>query len=129
MKKEKIYPDSVEEKTQMCMEALEKAYAEMPEFDFDNSQAYLRDAISKIFFQQWLKGDEDEIGLDEEKIYKLMLMAEANYLLDGLEKKGYIDSIDDENGNEVVFLTTKGKNDMALINKDVDKLLYNIILN
>jgi DNA-binding MarR family transcriptional regulator len=58
-----------------------------------------------------------------------MLMAEANYLLDGLEKKGYIDSIDDENGNEVVFLTTKGKNDMALINKDVDKLLHNIILN
>jgi len=125
----KIYPDSVEEKTQMCMEALEKAYAEMPEFNFDNSQAYLRDGISKIFFQQWLKGDEDEIGLDEEKIYKLMLMAEANYLLDGLEKKGYIDSIDDENGNEVVFLTTKGKNDMALINKDVDKLLHNIILN
>lgn len=111
------------------MEALEKAYAEMPDFDFNNSQAYLRDAISKIFFQQWLKGDEDEIGLDEEKIYKLMLMAEANYLLDGLEKKGYIDSIDDENGNEVVFLTTKGKNDMALINKDVDKLLHNIILN
>lgn len=125
----KIYPDSVEEKTQMCMEALERAYAEMPEFDFDKSQAYLRDSISNIFFQQWLKGDEDEIGLDEEKIYKLMLMAEANYLLDSLEKKGYIDSIDDENGNEVVFLTTKGKNDMALINSDVDKLLHNIILN
>ena len=125
----KIYPDSVEEKTQMCMEALEKAYAEMPEFDFDKSQAYLRDSINNIFFQQWLKGDDDEIGLDEEKIYRLMLMAEANHLLDSLEKKGYIDSIDDEDGNEVVFLTTKGKNDMALINKDVDKLLHNIILN
>ena len=125
----KIYPDSVEEKTQMCMEALEKAYAEMPEFDFDKSQAYLRDSINNIFFQQWLKGDEDEIGLDEEKIYRLMLMAEASHLLDSLEKKGYIDSIDDEDGNEVVFLTTKGKNDMALINKDVDKLLHNIILN
>ena len=124
----KIYPDSVEEKTQMCMEALEKAYAEMPEFDFDKSQAYLRDSINNIFFQQWLKGDDDEIGLDEEKIYRLMLMAEANHLLDSLEKKGYIDSIDDEDGNEVVFLTTKGKNDMALINKDVDKLLHNIIL-
>ena len=129
MKNEKIYPDSVEEKTQMCMEALEKAYAEMPEFDFDKSQAYLRDSINNIFFQQWLKGDDDEIGLDEEKIYRLMLMAEANQLLDSLEKKGYIDSIDDEDGNEVVFLTTKGKNDMALINKDVDKLLHNIILN
>ena len=129
MKNEKIYPDSVEEKTQMCMEALEKAYAEMPEFDFDKSQAYLRDSINNIFFQQWLKGDDDEIGLDEEKIYRLMLMAEANHLLDSLEKKGYIDSIDDEDGNEVVFLTTKGKNDMALINKDVDKLLHNIILN
>ena len=125
----KIYPDSVEEKTQMCMEALEKAYAVMPEFDFDKSQAYLRDSINNIFFQQWLKGDDDEIGLDEEKIYRLMLMAEANHLLDSLEKKGYIDSIDDEDGNEVVFLTTKGKNDMALINKDVDKLLHNIILN
>ena len=125
----KIYPDSVEEKTQMCMEALEKAYAEMPEFDFDKSQAYLRDSINNIFFQQWLKGDDDEIGLDEEKIYRLMLMAEANHLLDSLERKGYIDSIDDEDGNEVVFLTTKGKNDMALINKDVDKLLHNIILN
>ena len=125
----KIYPDSVEEKTQMCMEALEKAYAEMPEFDFDKSQAYLRDSINNIFFQQWLKGDDDEIGLDEEKIYRLMLMAEANHLLDSLEKKGYIDSIDDEDGNEVVFLTTKGKNDMALINKDVDKLLHHIILN
>ena len=125
----KIYPDSVEEKTQMCMEALEKAYAEMPEFDFDKSQAYLRDSINTIFFQQWLKGDDDEIGLDEEKIYRLMLMAEASHLLDSLEKKGYIDSIDDEDGNEVVFLTTKGKNDMALINKDVDKLLHNIILN
>lgn len=125
----KIYPDSVEEKTQMCMEALEKAYAEMPEFDFDKSQAYLRDSINNIFFQQWLKGDDDEIGLDEEKIYRLMLMAEASHLLDSLEKKGYIDSIDDEDGNEVVFLTTKGKNDMALINKDVDKLLHNIILN
>ena len=125
----KIYPDSVEEKTQMCMEALEKAYAEMPEFDFDKSQAYLRDSINNIFFQQWLKGDDDDIGLDEEKIYRLMLMAEANHLLDSLEKKGYIDSIDDEDGNEVVFLTTKGKNDMALINKDVDKLLHNIILN
>tara|TARA_R110000868_G_scaffold387547_1_gene656150 strand:- start:862 stop:1251 length:390 start_codon:yes stop_codon:yes gene_type:complete len=129
MKNEKIYPDSVEEKTQMCMEALEKAYAEMPEFDFDKSQAYLRDSINNIFFQQWLKGDDDEIGLDEEKIYRLMLMAEASHLLDSLEKKGYIDSIDDEDGNEVVFLTTKGKNDMALINKDVDKLLHNIILN
>ena len=125
----KIYPDSVEEKTQMCMEALEKAYAEMPEFDFDKSQAYLRDSINNIFFQQWLKGDDDDIGLDEEKIYRLMLMAEASHLLDSLEKKGYIDSIDDEDGNEVVFLTTKGKNDMALINKDVDKLLHNIILN
>ena len=129
MKNEKIYPDSVEEKTQMCMEALEKAYAEMPEFDFHKSQAYLRDSINNIFFQQWLKGDDDEIGLDEEKIYRLMLMAEASHLLDSLEKKGYIDSIDDEDGNEVVFLTTKGKNDMALINKDVDKLLHNIILN
>ena len=127
MKNEKIYPDSVEEKTQMCMEALEKAYAEMPEFDFDKSQAYLRDSINNIFFQQWLKGDDDEIGLDEEKIYRLMLMAEASHLLDSLEKKGYIDSIDDEDGNEVVFLTTKGKNDMALINKDVDKLLHSII--
>ena len=123
----KIYPDSVEEKTQMCMEALEKAYAEMPEFDFDKSQAYLRDSINNIFFRQWLKGDDDEIGLDEEKIYRLMLMAEASHLLDSLEKKGYIDSIDDEDGNEVVFLTTKGKNDMALINKDVDKLLHSII--
>jgi Mn-dependent DtxR family transcriptional regulator len=74
-----------------------------------------------------LKGTDDEPIFDEEKIYKLILTADVNAELEDMEKDGYIDLIEDGDGNEIVFLTEKGK---LAANHLIDTTnTYNLIMN
>ena len=123
------YPESVEERIQTCMEVLEDAYKHtFNEYNFERHKDYLQEVIGNIFFQEWLKGTDDEAIFDEEYVHKLIVMADVNAELEDMEKNGYIDSIEDEDGNEVVFLTEKGKlmaNQLVGDSRDV----YNLIMN
>ena len=122
------YPESVEERTRICMEVLKDAYEHtFDKYNFNRHEDFLREAIGNIFFQEWLKGTDDEPIFDEEKIYKLILTADVNAELEDMEKNGYIDLIEDGDGNEIVFLTEKGK---LAANHLIDTTnTYNLIMN
>jgi hypothetical protein len=122
------YPESVEERTRICMEVLKDAYEHtFDKYNFSRHEDFLHEAIGSIFFQEWLKGTDDEPIFDEERIYKLILTADVNAELEDMEKDGYIDLIEDGDGNEIVFLTEKGK---LAANHLIDTTnTYNLIMN
>jgi hypothetical protein len=65
------------------------------------------DAVAgPVFLQQWI--DNGEVNIDADQLFDLMKKTVVESCLFSLKNKGMIDSIDDE-GKEVFFLTTKGK--------------------
>lgn len=99
-----MYPVSV-------TEFLDKIIESLTESGFMVETGATEDDVRTVFgpiaFQKWKDGNE--IILTEEEATTGLRHCIAEATVQSLKRKGYIDSIEDENGIERVFLTEEGK--------------------
>lgn len=100
-----MYPQAVEQALDTIVEGLENTgFFEQEQVE----HRYVREEFGKVLFEQWL-GD-GEFGITIDQAQDLLNRAMINQSLDSLEKRGLVGVIEDENGEEIVYLTEKGKN-------------------
>lgn len=100
---QRIYPEVVENTLDVLLESITDMEFKIP-MDFNA----LRDVLGTVLFEHWLTGS-DEIPFDEDGLSKLLNRASAITLVQQMEQEGLMDSIEDGMGNDIVFLTQKGK--------------------
>ena len=110
MTNERVYPDAVEKQLDYIMDCVKDLTWAMPDDDYDQNMHnnHLRELLGEYLLQKWIDGVE-EISFTEEILIGMVRTAIAKTILRGLQDKGFIDTIDDSEGNEYVFLTPKGK--------------------
>lgn len=103
------YPPSVSEITEKLLESLtEEKFFEEEQADYDITfKRFADSALSK-----WVKGNDIE-DFSEEEFSSILRYSIVESDLVRLNKKGLLDSMEDENGETVYFLTEKGKNEMS----------------
>ena len=88
--------------------------------DFEiSSQDYARKRISDELTRKFLENglnNEDEGYLTEEEFDTILKEIVAEDLLRSLQKKGLIDSYEDDETEEMFFLTSKGKEEVNNMN-------------
>ncbi len=104
------YPEAVQEKVNTAMEIL--IYHQLENTD----PAVLEGMLSESALTKFL-GD-GEIVWDPEEFIDLLGLAEAQTHLNVLKGHGFIDSIEDENGKEIVWVTDTGKKLVDAIKKN-----------
>jgi hypothetical protein len=106
----KIYQPSVIEKANELIEILiEERFFEDYEIDnYDFATNYLKDKLTDKFILGTLESEEDDVFTEEE--YELILREiVAGSVLYELKEKGLVDSYEDEETEEMFFLTKEGK--------------------
>ena len=99
-----MYPQAVEQALDLIVDSLE----ETGFFEQEHCKVqYVREEFGKVLVQQWL-GD-GEFGITMEQAEHLLNRALICESIENLTKRGLIDTIENENGEEVVYLTEKGK--------------------
>lgn len=92
--------------------------------DFEiSSQDYARKRISDELTRKFLENglnNEDEGYLTEEEFDTILKEIVAEDLLRSLQKKGLIDSYEDDETEEMFFLTSKGKEEVNNMNNIED---------
>ncbi len=102
------YPPSVSEITEKLMEGLtEEKFFDEEQADYDITFKRFADfALSK-----WVSGKDLE-DFTEDEFSSILKYSIVESDLIRLNKKGILDSMENENGETVYFLTEKGKNEM-----------------
>jgi hypothetical protein len=59
--------------------------------------------------ERWLKGEDMIDLIEEDRLEKILNDALLETVCNSLRRKGIIDSIEDENGKDILFLTSLGK--------------------
>jgi hypothetical protein len=95
--------------TEKLLESLtEEKFFEEEQADYDITfKRFADSALSK-----WVKGNDIE-DFSEEEFSSILRYSIVESDLVRLNKKGLLDSMEDENGETVYFLTEKGKNEMS----------------
>jgi hypothetical protein len=105
----KIYPTSVIEKADEIIEILkEEGFFEYNEIDnFDFASKHIKDKLTEKFILGTL--DDEEEMFTEEEFETLLKEIIAGTVLEELKSKGLVGSYEDEDTEEMFFLTPKGK--------------------
>ena len=99
-----MYPQAVEQALDTIVEGLENiGFFKLEQVE----HRYVREEFGKVLFEQWL-GD-GEFGITMEQAENLLHRAVVSQSIEDLAKRGLIGMIENENGEEVVYLTEKGK--------------------
>jgi predicted transcriptional regulator len=99
------YPRPVSELTQKLLEGLEEEdFFETEKADYNIT--FRRFADSAL--RKWIKGEEME-DFTEDEFSQILRFSMVETDLNRMEEKGLLDSIEDENGESMYFLTDKGK--------------------
>lgn len=97
-----IWPDAVNDATAAIIEVIHDMLE--PE---EVEESLLRDELSKAFLEKFLSGET--LLLTEEEFGKAYALASVVTTLQRLASKGLIQSVEDENGEPVYWLTEEGK--------------------
>ena len=81
----------------------------------------VREVFGAVLFEQWLTGETDVMPFDEEGFTNLLKKAVAMSILDDMIEAGLVDSIDNGEGDEVVFVTPFGKAMRQAMVEEVNK--------
>ena len=106
----KIYQPSVIEKADELIEILieERFFEDYEIENYDFATNYLRDKLTDKFILGTLESEDDDVFTEEE--YELILREiVAGSVLYELKEKGLVDSYEDEETEEMFFLTKEGK--------------------
>tara|TARA_Y100001938_G_C8076632_1_gene426507 strand:- start:881 stop:1228 length:348 start_codon:yes stop_codon:yes gene_type:complete len=69
---------------------------------------HFQDILGVVALQSWLK--DGEVKLTEKELTTLLFQVVVKTHIEELKNEGTVDYIEDENGDEVMWLTQKGKN-------------------
>lgn len=100
----KIYPKHIEEYADKMI----KVASEDPEANKDLDMDTFKKEICEKVLQKFLN-NEDELRLSESEALDCVHYAIFQKAVKGLKEKGIVDTIEDENGEDIIFLTEKGK--------------------
>ncbi len=96
------WPERVRVEAEKVVELLKETL--QPE---DPTPEYLVETIAEIFFNCFTNGEE--FLMTEEQFEYAFFKAGFNQELDQMKEDGLIDWIEDENGEDILFMTQKGK--------------------
>ena len=104
-----MYPKEVEQISQKVYNCYKEGLIE--EFDTKDVKWLKNTALKAIndFFLKKFLDDGELILKDEKEAYELTKYLYAHVSIDSLKLKGLVDTIEDENGEEIIFLTRLGK--------------------
>ena len=97
------YPDSVKNFARKMTEAVEDMLGE----DIGREE-YENRCLEKCF-EKFIKGEEFITILEGSDIEDILRLAATDTVMNSLKRKGLVDSIEDENGKDIPFLTQNGK--------------------
>jgi hypothetical protein len=109
------YPDSVVNFARRMTEAVEDILGEEI-----GREEYENRCLEKCF-EKFIKGEDFMTILEGSDIENVLRLAAADTIVNSLKKKGLIDSIEDENGKTIEFLTAYGKKAYREMNPEKDK--------
>jgi hypothetical protein len=102
---QRVYPESIEQQLDVMMSHIDLLDLVR---DGEVRKEFVREEFGEMLFQKWLDGVED-VEISTEQFIDMLRMASAKSLLQNLKDKNLIDSVDDGEGNDYVFLTKLGK--------------------
>jgi predicted transcriptional regulator len=103
-----VYPDSVSKLTEKLLEGLEEeGFFEREGADYNITFKRFADSV----FKNWLSG-EDLDSISEEEFSKILNLSIIQSDLEGLKNRGVLETIENEEGEPMYFLTEKGKGEM-----------------
>lgn len=110
-KMKNTYPVTVQEWLDNLYDYLKtEGFFEGEELEYSNEENVMSsfyDIVGKSALQSWL--ENGDIRIEEEELTKLLYQVVIKVHVEELRKSGMVDSIEDENGEEVMWLTPKGK--------------------
>lgn len=115
----KVYQPIVIEETEYFIEGLKEANF-FEDYDIKDL-TFVRTHLLDIFTEKFINGllNDDELELfTEEEFDKLLKELVAGSILFELKEKGYVDSYEDENTEEMFFLTDEGKKHVKNVKSD-----------
>jgi hypothetical protein len=101
-----MYPKQVEDYSTLISDHF-RPWAVEQGADPDKFVEFFKESLSKKTFPKWLNGGE--IILTEQDVIECLNYSWAEYNLNSLKDKGLIDSIENENGEEIWFPTEEGR--------------------
>ena len=104
----KTYPEPVVFIAEQIYEVFEESLVEECQKDAEYCEPIAMEKISEFMLPKFLKGEE--LMITEKEVDILLRICLAEISMTALKEKGLIDFMEDENGEEVIFLTEKGKN-------------------
>ena len=99
-----MYPQSVNEFVARVVDSIEES-GFLKEENIDKESA--TEAFGEIIFDKWKRGDE--LIMTEEEAIKGMQMSVVISGMKELMRKNLVDTIEDENGEPIYFLTKEGR--------------------
>ena len=112
-----IYQPIVIEKSRTIIEALDENDFFKDNDINDKSVAF--DVLCENLTEKFIAGelDDEPVAFDEEEFHEILTKIVVTTHLNSLQGKGLIDSVTDENGEELFFLTDLGKSEADRITK------------
>jgi len=106
------YPQAVEEYLTKWLPEIKKTFndSDFGTYDDDVIQLAINGVIGPLSFNRFISSGDVEISVKDEKEINILLNKIcSNTIIYSLHKKGIIDMIEDEKGDQVIFLTAHGK--------------------
>jgi len=98
-----IYPDSVRERACEIFNGLKDSG-----YTIDMDVELFFENLCKFFLEKWLAGDE-VMEITEDECDEIFICSGIDSGLQELIDRGLLDTIEDEDGNEILWATEKGK--------------------
>jgi hypothetical protein len=122
------YPDTVQEFMDESVKDLHYFFEDEKFFvtPEEGINAYHK-VMGPVALKSWM--ETGEVYFEDDKIAEVLVKTITSCALDSMKSIGLIDSMPDENGDEVMWLTEKGKELGNLITEDFDPNEMNQRLN
>jgi len=103
-----VYPNSVSELTEKLLEGLEEeGFFEKEGADYNITFKRFADSV----FKNWLSGEDLE-NISEEEFSQILNLSIIQSDLESLRDRGVLETIENDEGEPMYFLTDKGKGEM-----------------
>jgi len=102
-----MYPESVTSNAEKVYNVFAEDLITMTDRNAEFCKLCGMEVINRYLLPKFLNGED--LLIDEDDVNKLFSMCIGNISIESLKEKGLIDTIEDEKGEEVIFLTKKGK--------------------
>ncbi len=102
-----MYPETVEQVTEDFFEAFKDGLAEETSRPVEWFKPYVIELLNQFFVQKFIHNLELRVAEDE--VMKLFNSCIGEIVLQSLKEKGLLNSVEDESGDDVYFLTKEGK--------------------